>query len=49
MVKTWVARGRDDGQRQLLDVESVARHMLPAGSVFKRHALDPTILERVDL
>ncbi|WP_134172328.1 IS1182 family transposase [Cryobacterium psychrophilum] len=39
-------QGRDDGQRQLLDVESMAGHMLPAGSVFKfladhRHELFP--------
>lgn len=27
-------QGRDDGQRQLLDVESWAGHLLPAGSVF---------------
>lgn len=27
-------QGRDDGQRQFLDVESVAGHLLPAGSVF---------------
>lgn len=27
--------GRDDGQRQLLDIEPMAVHMLPAGSVFK--------------
>jgi len=37
---------RDDGQRQLLDVESMAGHMRPAGSVFKfladhRHELFP--------
>lgn len=27
-------QGRDDGQRQLLDVEALAGHLLPAGSVF---------------
>jgi len=27
-------QGRDDGQRQFLDVESVAGHLLPPGSVF---------------
>lgn len=27
-------QGRDDGQRQLLDVDVLAGHMLPAGSVF---------------
>ena len=27
-------QGRDDGQRELLDVESFAGHLLPAGSVF---------------
>ena len=34
-VKTWVMRGRHDGQRQLLDIESLAAHVLLAGSVFK--------------
>ena len=39
-------QGRDDGQRQFLDVESVAGHLLPAGSVFgflaeHRHRLFP--------
>jgi len=39
-------QGRDDGQRQFLDVESVAGHLLPAGSVFaflaeNRHGLFP--------
>lgn len=39
-------QGRDDGQRQLLDVEALAGHLLPAGSVFKflaehRHDLFP--------
>jgi IS5 family transposase len=39
-------QGRDDGQRQFLDVESVAGHLLPAGSVFgflaeHRHLLFP--------
>ena len=39
-------QGRDDGQRELLDVESWAGHLLPPGSVFAflavhRHALFP--------
>ncbi len=39
-------QGRDDGQRQLLDVEALAGHLLPAGSVFAflaehRHDLFP--------
>ncbi|MEO6310377.1 MAG: IS1182 family transposase [Leifsonia sp.] len=39
-------QGRDDGQRELLDVEALAGHLLPAGSVFKfladhRHELFP--------
>lgn len=39
-------QGRDDGQRQLLDVETWAGHLLPAGSVFEflaqhRHELFP--------
>ena len=39
-------QGRDDGQRQLLDVGAFAGHMLPAGSVFAflaehRHELFP--------
>ncbi|MBE4719542.1 IS5/IS1182 family transposase, partial [Pseudarthrobacter sp. AB1] len=39
-------QGRDDGQRQLLDVDALAGHMLPAGSVFRflaehRHELFP--------
>jgi hypothetical protein len=39
-------QGRDDGQRQLLDVESLAGHLLPAGSVLAflaghRHELFP--------
>lgn len=39
-------QGRDDGQRQLLDVEAWAGHLLPAGSVFAflaqhRHELFP--------
>ncbi|MHA7275674.1 IS1182 family transposase [Arthrobacter sp. Hz1] len=39
-------QGRDDGQRQLLDVDGLAGHMLPAGSVFAflaghRHTLFP--------
>lgn len=39
-------QGRDDGQRQLLDVDGLAGHMLPAGSVFAflaghRHMLFP--------
>ncbi|MEO7007241.1 MAG: IS1182 family transposase [Terrimesophilobacter sp.] len=39
-------QGRDDGQRQLLDVQSWAGHLLPAGSVFAflaahRHELFP--------
>jgi hypothetical protein len=32
--ENWVVQGRDDPQRDLWDVESVARHLLPAGSVF---------------
>ena len=39
-------QGRDDGQRQLLDVAALAGHLLPAGSVFAflaehRHDLFP--------
>ncbi|MGY2746848.1 IS1182 family transposase [Arthrobacter sp. UYCu723] len=39
-------QGRDDGQRQLLDVGALAGHMLPVGSVFRflaehRHELFP--------
>lgn len=39
-------QGRDDGQRELLDVETLAGHLLPAGSVFAflaehRHSLFP--------
>jgi IS5 family transposase len=39
-------QGRDDGQRQLLDVEALAGHLLPPGSVFAflaghRHDLFP--------
>lgn len=39
-------QGRDDGQRQVLDVETFAGHLLPAGSVFAflaehRHELFP--------
>ena len=39
-------QGRDDGQRQFLDVESLAGHLLPEGSVFgflagHRHVLFP--------
>ena len=39
-------QGRDDGQRQLLDVEALAGHLLPAGPVFAflaehRHELFP--------
>lgn len=46
MVKTWFMQGRDDGQRQLLDVQSWAGHLLSAGSVFEflaqhRHELFP--------
>lgn len=45
-VKTWFMQGRDDGQRQLLDVESLAGHLLQPGSVFAflaahRHELFP--------
>ena len=39
-------QGRDDGERQLLDVEALAGHLVPAGSVFAflalhRHDLFP--------
>ena len=39
-------QGHDDGQRQIYDVEAIAGHLLPAGSVFAflaeyRHALFP--------
>ena len=32
--KPWCVQGEADRQRELLDVESVAGHLLPAGSVF---------------
>jgi hypothetical protein len=42
-------QGRSEGQRELLDVESVAGHLLPAGSVFaflaeQRQALFPDVM-----
>lgn len=46
LVKTRFMQGRDDGQRELLDVEMLAGHLLPIGSVFAflaehRHSLFP--------
>lgn len=32
--ENWVVQGRDDGQREFGDAESLAGHLLPAGSVF---------------
>lgn len=34
MGQAWIVQGRSQDQRDLLDVESVAGHLLPAGSVF---------------
>ena len=34
VVEAWGVQGRSEDQRDLLDVESVAGHLLPAGSVF---------------
>lgn len=34
MIKTWVMQGHDDGQREIYDVESLAGHLLPAGSMY---------------
>ena len=34
VVKTGVMQGRDDGQREIYDVDAVAGHLLPPGSVF---------------
>ena len=47
--EAWVVQGRSQDQRDFLDVESVAGHLLPAGSVFAflaehRHRLFPEVL-----
>jgi IS5 family transposase len=47
--EAWGVQGRSEDQRDLLDVESVAGHLLPAGSVFAflvehRHRLFPEVM-----
>jgi hypothetical protein len=37
--QAWIVQGRSQNQRDLLDVESVAGHLLAAGSVFAFLAL----------
>jgi hypothetical protein len=41
----WWGQGRADPQREILDIESVAGHLLPSGGVFAAHD-DPRVLAR---